>query len=487
MSGARSITADSQAFSWAGVARAVSPDARCGHPALRSLHAASLSTSLPPLGSKADSTARATPRDIHCRERTPSRGWRGSRTRPTIAIWLPGAVLPLVLLASSLGQHAVADPDAAPADAWPMARGSLAGTGRSASTLRLPLAEAWRRDFDKTAFAAGPVIAGGVVYVGDLDGGFHALDLATGETRWTRRIDGAGFTSSAAVAVDPALPLAVGDDMGTVRGLDRATGETRWEYATEGEISGGPTILGDGGAPRVLVGSQDASLSCLDLATGKLLWKHSIADQIRCAPTVARTPAGDRVFLAGCDGRLHILDAATGAETSAIEIGGPTGTTPAVSGSRVLFGTEAGAFFAIDFLEPAVAWRKQPAANAQAYRSSAAVVGDLAVVGTRGRAVEAFATADGTTRWRQPRRGAVDASPVIVTGAGSEADPLAPPRPVVIVADAKGTVAALEAATGEPAWEFEAGGGFGAGAAVAAGRVVIASDDGTVWCFRSAD
>ncbi len=379
------------------------------------------------------------------------------------------------------------DPDAAAADAWPMSRGSLAGTGRSATLLRLPLAEAWRRDFDKTAFAAGPVIAGGAVYVGDLDGGFHALDLATGADRWTRRIDGAGFTSAAAAAPDPALPLVVGDDVGMVRGLDRATGETQWEYATEGEISGGPTILVDGGGPRVLVGSQDASLSCLDQAPGKLLWKHSIADQIRCAPTVARTPAGDRVFLAGCDGRLHILDAATGKEAAAIEIGGPTGTTPAVSGSRVLFGTEGGAFFAIDFLEPAVAWRKQPAGNAQAYRSSAAVVGDLAIVGTRGRAVEAFAIADGTTRWRQPRRGAVDASPVVVTATGSEADPLTPPRPVVIVADAKGGVAALEAGTGELAWEFDAGGGFGSGAAVAAGRVVIASDDGTVWCFRSAE
>ena len=379
------------------------------------------------------------------------------------------------------------DPDTAAADAWPMARGSLAGTGRSAALLRLPLTEAWRRDFDKTAFAAGPVIAGGVVYVGDLDGGFHALDLATGADRWTRRIDGAGFTSAAAVAPDATLPLVVGDDVGMVRGLDRASGETRWEYATEGEISGGPTILGDATAPRVLVGSQDASLSCLELATGKLLWKHAIADQIRCAPTVARTPAGDRVFLAGCDGRLHILDTATGEEAAAIEIGGPTGTTPAVSGNLVLFGTEGGAFFAIDFLEPAVAWRKQPAANAQAYRSSAAVVGDLTIVGTRGRAVEAFASADGTTRWRQPRRGAVDASPAVVTAAGGEADPAAPPRPVVIVADAKGTVAALEAATGKPAWEFDAGGGFGAGAAVAAGRVVIASDDGTVWCFRSAD
>jgi len=372
--------------------------------------------------------------------------------------------------------------EAAPADAWPFARGCLAGTGRSEATLRLPLAEAWRRDFPQTAFAAVPVIAAGTVYVGDLDGTFHALDLASGESRWNRRIEGAGFTSAAALAADPTLPLAVGDDTGVVRGLDRADGTVRWEYTTDGEISGGPTILADGGPPRVLVGSQDSSLSCLDLASGKLLWKHSIADQIRCSPTVARTPAGDRIFLAGCDGRLHVIDAANGAAVTAVEIGGPTGTTPAVGGRLVLFGTEGGTFFAIDHLEPAVAWRKEPAAGGPAYRSSAAIVGETAIVGTRGRAVEAFAVADGRRLWRQPMRGRVDASPVIVAAAGEEG-----PRPAAIVADAKGTIVALDAADGEPLWTFDAGGGFSGGPAVAAGRVVLASDDGTVWCFRQAD
>jgi outer membrane protein assembly factor BamB len=82
-------------------------------------------------------------------------------------------------------------------------------------------------------------------------------------------------------------------------------------------------------------------------------------------------------------------------------------------------------------------------------------------------------------------KGRVDASPVIVMAGGSEADQTVPPRPVVIVADAKGGIAALEVATGEPAWRFDAGGGFSGGAAVAAGRLVIASDDGTVWCFAS--
>jgi outer membrane protein assembly factor BamB len=62
-----------------------------------------------------------------------------------------------------------------------------------------------------------------------------------------------------------------------------------------------------------------------------------------------------------------------------------------------------------------------------------------------------------------------------------------PARSVAIVADASGRIAALDAASGEPAWEFDAGGGFSAGAAVAAGRVVLASDDGILWCFRSGD
>jgi outer membrane protein assembly factor BamB len=388
------------------------------------------------------------------------------------------ATVLLVLATAAVGAEPAAD--TAPADAWPMARGSAAGTGRSASLLALPLAEAWHREFEKTAFGAVPVIAAGTIYVGDLDGTFHALSLADGTTTWSFKAEAAGFPSAAAISPDPALPVViVGDDTGVVRAFDAATGTVVWEYETDGEISAGPTILPTaGGGGRVLVGSQDASLSCLNLADGKPLWKHSIADQIRCSPTVARTPAGDRVFIAGCDGKLHVIDAATGEETAAVPIGGPTGTTPAVAGDRVFFGTEGGGFFAIDFRAGESAWTVQPAAAGQAYRSSAAVAGDLVLVGSRGRAVEAFARADGGRTWRQPMRGRVDASPVVVeaTAGGRR-------LAVAIVADAAGKVAALDAATGEPAWDFDAGGGFDAGAAVADGRVVIASSRGTVWCF----
>jgi outer membrane protein assembly factor BamB len=185
------------------------------------------------------------------------------------------------------------------------------------------------------------------------------------------------------------------------------------------------------------------------------------------------------VFLAGCDGKLHVIDANNGDEKSAVPIGGPTGTTPAAAGDRVFFGTEGGGFYAIDFLEATVAWQTQAAVNGQSYRSSAAIADGLVIVGSRGKAVEAFSCSDGGRKWRHPMRGKVDASPVVALTENG--------RPVAIVADSAGKIAALDATTGESAWEFDAGGGFSAGAALASGHVVIASDDGTVWCFASPD
>ena len=391
------------------------------------------------------------------------------------------ALLAVTLAAVALG----GDPNVAPADAWPMARGCLGGTGRSAAELALPLVEAWHREFDGTAFGAVPVIADGVVYLGDLDGTFRAVSLADGTDRWSFTAKDAGFTSAAAIgSADEARLVVVGDDGGLVRAFNAATGDVCWTYETEGEISGGPTILETSEGSRVLIGSQDASLSCLAIADGTLLWKHAIADQIRCSPTVARTSAGDRVLLAGCDGKLHVLDAATGAEKAAVPIEGPTGTTPAVLGDRVFFGTEGGVFFGIDVVTGMEAWRAAAAASGQSYRSSAAIADDLAIVGFRGKAVEAFSAADGSRPWRRPMRGRVEASPAVVVATGPNGTPA---RSVAIVADASGRIAALDAASGEPAWEFDAGGGFSAGAAVAAGRVVLASDDGILWCFRSGD
>lgn len=362
--------------------------------------------------------------------------------------------------------------DQARKDSWPMVRGTLSGTGRSAVTLTFPLAEMWHHSFEKKAFEATPVIAGGIIFIGDLDKTFYALSLHTGKVLWSFDSE-FGFPSAAAISLDPHYPLVVvGDAEGIVRAFDINTGAMEWEFATEGEISGGPTIMNSEIGHRVLIGSQDATLSCVSLLDGSFIWKHELDDQIRCSPTVAV----GCVFVAGCDGNLHIIDAVTGNEIHAFPIDGPSGTTPAAHNGQVFFGTESGVFYSINVEPPKVVWKTESEAKGRSYRSSASISSGLAIVGSRGRCIEAFSIKDGTEQWRQPMRGRVDASPIVIHIDGDDAE-------AVVVGDSAGRIVALHSESGDILWEFDAGGDFVGGAAVADGRIVFANGDGTIWCF----
>ena len=410
----------------------------------------------------------------------PSRGHR-LEERSEVHGTLVGGVLVLWGVACLLAAGSIAaagELAEASGDAWRMFRGTAESTGRSQAVLPLPLQPRWQKQISTIGFDATPVIADGVIYLGDLDGSFWAINLADGSERW--KISGSlGYTSSAAVCDDVVV---VGDIDGMVRGLSVADGSTLWTYESAGEISGGPTVLpAESDLPlRVLVGSQDATLLCLAAADGRVLWSHTIADQIRCSPTVA---AG-RVFLAGCDGKLHVISTADGSALGEVAIDGPTGTTPAAADDHVYFGTEGGSFFAIDVAEPDVAWQMRPAAGGQAYRSSAAIgastKGPLAIVGSRSRVMEAFGLSDGNRVWRQRLQGRIDGSPVIVQATSPSSKT---PFEVALVGDAAGGISALRTEDGEVAWEFDAGSGFVASPAIAAGALLMATDDGTLWCF----
>ena len=388
-------------------------------------------------------------------------------------------ILLFVLTSASLSSAQ----DAAGPEAWPMFRGTPTGSGRSSVVLQLPLEEQWHRRFEGGAFTATPVINANTIYLGDLDGHFMALSLHDGKTLWRFDSTNSGFPSAAAVSTKPKYPfVVVGDDLGVIRCMNSNSGKVVWTLSMEGEISGGPTILNVSEIPTVLIGSQDATLICLRVTDGEILWKHEIADQIRCSPTVDDSKDSKRVFLAGCDSTLHILNVVNGETVAEIPLGGPTGTTPSIMGSDVFFGTEGGRFFAVNFLEEKIQWQTGADSQKPAYRSSATTIGDLVFVGSRGRAVEAFNRADGSLCWRHPMRSRVDASPVAVRVRGEKSSTQEPIEGI-IVADTAGEIKILQNHDGSDCWEFSAGGGFSGSPAVVRDRVVLASDDGVIWCF----
>jgi outer membrane protein assembly factor BamB len=359
---------------------------------------------------------------------------------------------------SQIAAEEAASPVRQAATSWPLGRGSALAEGVAKTELPEKPEVVWKVEVEKGAFEGTPVIANGVVYLGDMDGKVYAWNLADGKELWTYKVE-SGFIAAPAIRGNL---LFIGDIDGKFSALDIKTGQPKWTFAAEAEIDNGANFWKE----NVLFGSQDANLYCLNAESGKLVWKFAIGDQIRCMPTVV----GDRSFVAGCDSTLHIIDLTMGKEASSVPIESPTGVTPAVLGDNVYFGTEGGVMLAVNWKEAKIAWKAEDKGSSQPYRSSPAVQEGIVVVGSRNRRVEAFDPQTGNELWSFATKQRIDSSPVIV---GER----------VFVGAADGRLYALDLKTGKPLWEYQATGGFTGSPAVADGKLVIATDRGVVYCF----
>jgi outer membrane protein assembly factor BamB len=355
----------------------------------------------------------------------------------------------------------------AAAQDWPVVRGDILGSGVAQSALPDTLDVVWTyKATDESGFDATPVIAGGVVYIGDNAGTFHAVRLADGKALWTKTFEDSSFAGGAAIDEDR---LFVGDLNGVVRCLATSDGTQIWESAPlDGEIYAGPSVHGE----DVLVTSEAGTLSWLNVADGKQrLPNFQIDAPLRCTPTIS---AG-RVMLSGCDSLLHVINAADGKEKHTVKIDGPTGSTAAMRGERVYFGTESGTFFAIDVpadgqREPVVAWTYRDPQRGQPIRTAAAVTDDVVVYGSQGKAIYGLGPANGEVKWKLATRSRIESSPVIAEGR-------------VVAATAAGKLYLIDAASGDIIFENDFGGSFIASPGVVDGRVIIGNGDGTLYCF----
>jgi outer membrane protein assembly factor BamB len=190
-----------------------------------------------------------------------------------------------------------------------------------------------------------------------------------------------------------------------------------------------------------------------------------------------------RTFVAGCDGKLHSLALDDGREFAAVDLGGPTGSTPALVGPWAYVGTENGVFYGINWEKAQVVWKFEDTRSGDAFRSSAAVNELYVVVGSRDRKVHCFDRKTGEHRWEFATRRYVDASPVIVRKkAGQD-----PKDDLVIAASLDGHLYGLRAGNGDKVFDITVGGGISASPVVVGSRVIVATEDGDVCCYVSAN
>jgi outer membrane protein assembly factor BamB len=180
--------------------------------------------------------------------------------------------------------------------------------------------------------AAQPLVADGVVYIGAADGGFVAIDAATGARKWR-------FESRAKIRAGAAFDggrVVFGSADHFVYALDRATGTERWRFDTGADVDATP-VVHEG---RVLVGNRGYGLHALDSASGRLLWKTFFwGSWVESTPVVR-----DGVIYIGASDlrRVSAIDPADGRVLWRTDVYGWTWGTPLVTGERIYAGAAGG-------------------------------------------------------------------------------------------------------------------------------------------------
>ena len=344
---------------------------------------------------------------------------------------------------------------------WLLPRGNSQSSGYTPSEVASSPSILWEVKLDE-AIETTPVVGFGKVFTADVFGKIYALDQKTGEVKWKRDYE-TGFLAS------PSLndgKVVIGDVEGNVYALNTDDGKEIWRSETGGEINGSAGFFEE----TVVIASQDGKLYCFSLGDGTLQWTYQTEDQVRCSPSIA----GRQTFLGGCDGQLHQVDLKTGMTIGKpLPLGGPTGSTPAISGSKVVLPIMDGAVLAFDWKKQEQLWLYEDTERPMEYRSSAAISDDLVVVSSQSKQVDALSLETGKLRWRYNLKRRADASPVIAGGD-------------VWIAATDGRLIRLSLASGEEKWSYEIRGSFIAAPAIFGSRLFIGDDDGVLRCFGDA-
>jgi outer membrane protein assembly factor BamB len=252
-------------------------------------------------------------------------------------------------------------------------------------------------------------IAGGRVYAASLNGEVFCRDLKTGERLWTYQSQipekpGSfipGFKAGVAVSADLVF---IGDEDGVFHAINRETGVGKWKFEAKGEITSSANFDAD----HVLFTSHDSNLYCLNVADGSEAWHFATQGQVYGSPPIV----GNFTFVAGCDQHLRVINVKTGEQQTDMPFDIQLISSPAVMDNMLYVGTYGNEILAIDWQSAKQVWA-YTGGKAQ-YDSSAAVTDRYVIAGSQDRKLHCIDRHTGQQVWAFGTKGRVDSSPVIV-------------------------------------------------------------------------
>lgn len=337
------------------------------------------------------------------------------------------------------------------------------------------------------ALWASPVAHGDIIYLGSVDGKFHALHASDGRELWTwsgpHPLYGTALvTEDAVYFVDARTNLIC---------LDRGDGSLRWQTPLD------ETRPADASAPAdatlnhrttvpvidargtLYVGSTDRHLYAIRARTGKTLWRVDLGAPVHAAVALR----GSDVIVPCFDGALVTVETRRGREKSRVPLGGALVSAPVVAGPRIVIGARDSMLSGLDS-RGQIAWRNSFWFS---WIESAPHFADgtLYVGSSDFRRVSALDARNGAPQWATDVLGLSWGTPV-VTADTVFAATAGRQLPTAVIQHQPGIVA-LDRATGTWKWRYVPSAatdatftGFAGSLALLSDRVIGAALDGTL-------
>jgi outer membrane protein assembly factor BamB len=248
---------------------------------------------------------------------------------------------------------------------------------------------------------AGPVLADGLILLGDSDGVMRAIDAASGALRWKTWVGGP-VTAAAGAASGMVL---VGTDSNQVKGLSLGDGTERWTFTSDNYIRSIPCVIGS----EAVVAGCDGAIRALALADGKerILGgaDHFGSSPARLGQSLLIGSIGGEILAVGIKDEQTAWRQSPGMGKILI--------TPAAAPTMAVFVGEDGSVLGVDPANGEERWRIALESGCSA---APVIAGDLVWLGSNDGVLHAFNLADGKERWTWKAGGGISHGVAIAGG-----------------------------------------------------------------------
>ena len=140
----------------------------------------------------------------------------------------------------------------------------------------------------------------GAILIGLANGKIYAINKNDGSRKWTYTTDGEITSTPAIDTITETNAAYICSEDGNLYGLNRTTGALKWKYKTNGGITTSPAIDNEG---RIYFGSTDSNIYSLS-KVGTLQWKYTAQDDIHSSPAIG---SNGLIYIGSSDGNLYAI------------------------------------------------------------------------------------------------------------------------------------------------------------------------------------